>query len=131
MPPNQAHGQSTEHEASTPPTTMKATQRQLDVSASKDTKQIPHDEPTPPLDNMANITPTTEETIVLPPFEDILDIFEEIECTVEFHHDSFSTLHFHFDFGVRHAKALSHGCAKCYPWDKRDTMWNKSKDTSR
>ena len=125
MQPKQVHGQTAEHEASTQPTTMEATQQQFNVSAAIHTERIPRDEPTPPLDNTTTIVPTTEETTMLPPFDDILDILEEIPCTVEFRHGSLSILHFHFDFGVRRAKALSHGCARCCLWAKNVISINK------
>ena len=57
---------------------MEATQQQPDISAAIHTEHIPRDEPTPPLDNTVIIVPTTEETTVLPPFDDILNILKEI-----------------------------------------------------
>ena len=84
MTPEQTQEQTTEQEASIPPTTMDTTEQQLNVSTMIPTEQRPHNEPTPPLDNTTTTTSTTEETIVLPPSEDILHILEEIECTIEF-----------------------------------------------
>ena len=103
---------------------MEATEQQLNVSAVIHTEQIP-------LDNTAGTTPTKEETTVLPPSEDILDILEENWVYNRICHGSLLILCFHFSSSVRPVNAMSNVCAMYYPWDKRDTIWNESKDNSR
>ena len=65
------------HEVSNPLAMMATTKHQPNSLVAIHTDQIPQNESFPPWNKTATLAPTIEETTMLPPSEDILDILTD------------------------------------------------------